>query len=550
MEATRRRGQVLTSDAAAVVAFVALQGVALVLLTWLGARHAWFFGDEWAFIVDRRDRWASGDLAGYVFGPHNEHWVTLPVLWYSAVFKIVGLHQYGPYVFGVVVVHLVAAALLRQLLRRAGAGPWPATGMAGAFLFLGSGAENLLWGFQIGFAGAVAFGLAQLWFVSGGGRRPGWADLGGAVAAVGALMSSGPAITYVAVAAGSLALRGCWARAAIAAGAPAAAFVAWWVAFARGQRSGLPPAPTEDLAAFTMRGASHAVEAVAGLEGAGVVLVVVAVVAVARAAARHAPGWQHSAAALAGVVLFYGLTATGRAGLGLEAALASRYVHTVGPLALLGVLPALLWLRDLLRPATAGSVALVVLISWALLVNVSAIWQFLRAYEPVVERARTRIEAAASLDLSGAPPSAQPDPASSPNLTVAALTELLANGELDPPGAVDPEARAEAASRLLLEIDGRPPIGPVVVEGAGPNGPTCRELTADGARVVASPGTGFELTGPDADVHLVVEVGGAEAPPRTLSLTKGAPVAVRVDGPLAVEVAVSAPGVQLCPSAA
>ena len=54
--------------------------------------------------------------------------------------------------------HVISAAGLLVLLRR----HIPAAGAMAAtvlFLFLGSGFDNLLWAFQIGFVGSVAFGV-------------------------------------------------------------------------------------------------------------------------------------------------------------------------------------------------------------------------------------------------------------------------------------------------------------------------------------------------------------------------------------------------------
>jgi hypothetical protein len=62
-----------------------------------------------------------------LFRPHNEHWVTLPVLWYRVLWQLFGLRTYDPYQLTTVILHVVAAALLRELMRRAGVGPWIAT---------------------------------------------------------------------------------------------------------------------------------------------------------------------------------------------------------------------------------------------------------------------------------------------------------------------------------------------------------------------------------------------------------------------------------------
>ena len=125
-----------------------------------GARDAWFFGDDWAFIVNRRQLWSDGRYAEYLLAPHNEHWTMVPVLVHGLLFRAFGLHSYLPYLVPVVACHLGICVALRAMMRRVGVGPWLATGGATLFLLLGSGAENLVWAFQFGFVLAVLLGLA------------------------------------------------------------------------------------------------------------------------------------------------------------------------------------------------------------------------------------------------------------------------------------------------------------------------------------------------------------------------------------------------------
>ena len=97
-----------------------------------------------------------------LFRPHFQHWTTLPILPYRLLWTVVGIRSYVPYQALIVVLHLAAAALLLVVMRRAGVRPWIATVAAGAFVFFGSGAENILVAFQITFVGSLVFGLAQL----------------------------------------------------------------------------------------------------------------------------------------------------------------------------------------------------------------------------------------------------------------------------------------------------------------------------------------------------------------------------------------------------
>src|SRR4051794_4051298 len=134
------------------MAFVLLAIAAFVVLLYLG-RGLTFFGDEWTFITGRQALTLSNLLE-----PHNEHWTLFPILAYKALFSVVGLHSYLPYLVVLLALHLTAAGGLFVLLRRT-AGPIVAVGGATIFLFLGSAYQDLFWAFQIGFVGSVASGL-------------------------------------------------------------------------------------------------------------------------------------------------------------------------------------------------------------------------------------------------------------------------------------------------------------------------------------------------------------------------------------------------------
>ncbi|MFN2556118.1 MAG: hypothetical protein ABR592_04485, partial [Nitriliruptorales bacterium] len=56
------------------------------------SRGQWFVIDEWVFLTDRR----LEDVRG-LFVPHNEHWSTLPIVLWRALFATVGLRSYWPY---------------------------------------------------------------------------------------------------------------------------------------------------------------------------------------------------------------------------------------------------------------------------------------------------------------------------------------------------------------------------------------------------------------------------------------------------------------------
>src|SRR5437588_1109893 len=105
----------------ALAVFVLVAAIALVLFLAFGHRE-WFFVDEWDFLLHRD----AGDI-GDLLRPHNEHWSTLPILVYRALWRMFGVRTYVPYQAVLILLHLTAAFLLRTVMRRAGVGPWTAT---------------------------------------------------------------------------------------------------------------------------------------------------------------------------------------------------------------------------------------------------------------------------------------------------------------------------------------------------------------------------------------------------------------------------------------
>ena len=116
-------------------------------------RHQWFFLDEWDFLKFK----GNG-----LFDPHVGHWSTSPTLIYWGLRDVFGLHSYWPFATLVIVAHLSVSHLVWRIARLSGANGWIATGLAASLMVLGAGSENILWAFQIGFIGAIAFGLISL----------------------------------------------------------------------------------------------------------------------------------------------------------------------------------------------------------------------------------------------------------------------------------------------------------------------------------------------------------------------------------------------------
>ena len=116
---------------------------------------------------------------GYLDG-HNGHWITLVRLDYRLNFELWGLRSYLPYQVPVVLAHLAAAVLVRQVARRLGARGWIATAVAVAFLLFGSGRENIVWGHEVGATTSLVVGFGLFLLAEGGQSvtRRDWLCLG------------------------------------------------------------------------------------------------------------------------------------------------------------------------------------------------------------------------------------------------------------------------------------------------------------------------------------------------------------------------------------
>lgn len=147
MERLQRNAVPILLGAAFLVAAV----VTLVL-----TKDTTFFGDNWAFLIERRDPSVENLLH-----PHNEHIVVIPVLIDELFLRVFGMDSARPEQVLLLVFLLTTAALLYVYVKRR-VGPWLALLATLLVLFLGPAWEVLLWPFEITFVGPVMFGLAML----------------------------------------------------------------------------------------------------------------------------------------------------------------------------------------------------------------------------------------------------------------------------------------------------------------------------------------------------------------------------------------------------
>ena len=112
-----------------------------------------FTFDEWMFFTDRREFSFHALVSG-----HNGHLSIVPAFVYIFVFKTFGYADYEIFRLMAVFVHLAITLLAMDRIRRRHG--WLIAAPIGvALALMGGGAENILWGFQIGFMGGLLYFL-------------------------------------------------------------------------------------------------------------------------------------------------------------------------------------------------------------------------------------------------------------------------------------------------------------------------------------------------------------------------------------------------------
>jgi hypothetical protein len=314
------------------VLFALACAVAVAVILYLG-RYSTFFNDEWSFIAER-SQWS---LLDQLMRPHNEHWSLVPAVVYNALFSIVGLRSYLPYLILLMVAHVAAATAVYVLMRHHN-GPLPALAGGTLLLFLGTGEDNLFWAFQMAFLGAAAAGAwAIVLLLTRPTRRAG---VVAAVLLVVAVATSGTGLFFVLALAVMLVLddgrrRQLWVL------APAVVlYLLWYVAYGSAAIAAhgdlLSLASLQQVPSFVVYGAGYAMGRITGWgEQVGLVLFVILGVATALHVSGHRPLRAAAVAGFAGLIAEYALTGIVRAHLGVIQSTSSRYVYIAAILVLM-----------------------------------------------------------------------------------------------------------------------------------------------------------------------------------------------------------------------
>ncbi|MDQ6847702.1 MAG: hypothetical protein M3019_09010 [Candidatus Dormibacteraeota bacterium] len=476
----RWRRAVLTDRLAVRLHYLCLP-VAFAGLLWY-MRRQYFTEDDWEFI----HRLIPGIGKLGLFAPHNEHWSTIPLLIYRALFATVGVRSYIPYLAVLLALHVLAAHLLWRIMVRAGADVLSATAIATVFLLLGTGAENIDWAFQVGFVGALAAGLGMIVVAEAGSRRrlPAAWLLG-----VAALMFSGLGPIMLVAAGLGVALKLSWRQAFLTTMVPGAVFIAWLLTTGRHTSpSALPHGALREVPNYVFTGITSAAATISGLRWVGALLLLPLAWWCA-VQARRAPRAAAVVALAATTLLFFLAVGVGRVGLGVGESKTSRYVYIAAVLLLPAVAVAA---SQLGRRHVLAAVLVALLVGWAGIHNVRALVSAVNGITGVREHAEARIVAASHLvhnSLAVFP--GQPEPATAPDLTWDDLMYLAAHGDLPATSLIPPSEFdiVSVAANLQMTLSPVPllDVGPLEVKGAQAIGPTgCVQVTGVAAGAPSS----------------------------------------------------------------
>lgn len=464
------------------------------------ARHLYFFGDDWAFLLVR-------DLSGdSLLRPHNEHWTAIPLLTYRILFHVLGIDHFLVWAAMPVALHVVICSLLFLLLRRHGVGPWVSVLSVLVLAFLcGNLGEDLLWPFQIGFLGSAALGLAALLVHDRvGTTRRGLAATWALT--VLSLMCSGMAIP-MAVWLGAMVLLARGLRSALVAVVPpAVVYLAWYVGYGRHATSSAPETTVDQMLDFTFTGLASLWEVVLRVPSTGGLVFVglLALVLVGRLPERVRVLALSGLLAAMTTYLFISMS---RSGYGPAAAEASRYAYFGVLMTLPAFAAAASWAAERLssRPLERRVVWVVV----AGLVAVSGAAQlhtFREGREALDPGLRQRLLAGAELVREDARLiSPLLAPTYHPDITVERLSRASVQDAL-PDDPTTPQGRVDAAVSLQAAAGPRP-VGLPAPTRVPRLGLPARRIPEHGCRTLkARPGAFFDLPPSASGSEIAVEV--------------------------------------------
>lgn len=437
VEAHLRRGVAWTSsDDAARWAFRVLLAGSVVVLYVVG-RHQWFIRDDWAFVFTREKIHRDSGLADMLFIAQDGHWMTLPIIVYRLVHAVFGTGSYWPYLIPTMACHLGIAVMVRRLCVRVGVTPWTATILAGMLAVFGSGWENIVFAIQLVYNLSLLAFLVHLSLIDHDGP-PNRRDALGVAAGLVAVSSSGFGPFFILGTLLFMVVRRRWKAAAIATIPTALASAWWWLVYGQDPAGETLDSPLSGVPGYVNRGLSAVFQGMTSTASlVGITLLATLGVLVWRQRDEEAHDLMLSLATTAAAI-YVGLGIQ-RGGFGIETAANSRYVY-IGAVLLMPAFGVAVDLLVRLSPPAlwAGRLLLV----GATAMNVSALRSNADEWANRAIAERNVLELVdASPSLATVDQSIAPLPFS-PDVRIADLAELVADGAIHPRPAATPEEQA------------------------------------------------------------------------------------------------------------
>ncbi|MCU1398762.1 MAG: hypothetical protein JWN62_1871 [Acidimicrobiales bacterium] len=442
----RRGAELLRSPKTANWAFVAAL-VASIGVYYLVGRHQDFTRDDWASLISRQNARRAAGLNDFLNRPQDGHWLAVPEVVYWATRSLFGLGSYWPFLIPALAAHVATVLLIRVLCLRHGVSAWTTTLVCTMLLVFGAGWQNLVFAIQISFNFTLLAFLAQLVLVDHDGpvdRR----DYLAAFLVLFGVMSSGFGPIFMVGIFVVLALRQRW-KALLVALVPQVLLYGWWyLSWVLEAKGGVPTGNRSLLPIFLTRGVSATFDGLTALPGlGGIAIVGTLVISLSR---RF--GWRTQSLLIALVVtvcVMYSLVGFERLGLGIQFATESRYVYVAGMVIAPAFALAVDQLGRISREVRWGGLAVLCL---AIGSNLSQLVDGANRWAAGTAAERHTLELIAGSGLVG-----QADPrrtifTDSPDVTPAALPDLVARGALTPITPVTPADKQIVSNALGIPV--------------------------------------------------------------------------------------------------
>jgi hypothetical protein len=468
--------------------------VAFIVLVYVD-RQMWFRADDFDFLTERGLHGATLSI----WFPHDVHWTTLPLLLWRAIFVFAKMRTARPYLIALYATHLALAHVLWRVMRSTGTGPYVASALAALFALLGSGSEDILSAFQIAFVAPVLLGWVAVLLLNREARSLS-RDVAAVLVGVAALMSSGVAVTMVAVGGIVALLRRGWRAAAFFAVPCGIVFLTWYALVGHKAHTLVPKQSLEAtvLAApnYVLSGLSHALGTASGSQAFGPVLYLAVIWFAVRQGRRARGPVAPVVAGAAGSLIFFCVAAFGRDVLGPAEAEKSRYVYIAVAL----LLPAIgLGVTTLVRCRRGLGVAALAVLAVVGTWNFGQLLATRDSFVPAAALIERQLVAAAH--IAATQPTLSPNSTPIANVaiggplvpTLGVLEQMYRQGDLPTGVTPQPVDYVDAATEIQLGFTGRPRFAE--------HGATAQPLTAGigsvpvsaGCDVYTASGTASEL---------------------------------------------------------